>query len=237
MRKLTIYILLFWFSDAFSQIEYFNHNDCDKYTIREWNIGTIDSLNIPSIPKRFSISNQYNFSDSLKNLTIIKRIKSNILINGLILFNQCFEKNCSCEFNKKLDTLHNVMSSISLRLKIIGFFKPFPNVYSLIIVSQLPRDTTEYWESKEMSSYLVNFDSTHKVISTSSIGHFRKINDGFSYSEVNSEIKIKNNIVKMNVASMSYPTDMIIHFSNSKFREKHRHKIRILKSAQIEIIK
>jgi hypothetical protein len=129
------------------------------------------------------------------------------------------------------------MSNIPFRFKLIGFFKPFPNVYSLILISQLPKDTTEYWESKEMNSYLINLDSTYNVVSTSSIGRFRKIHDGFSYGEVNSDIKVKNNFVKMKVATMSYPTDMNIHFSNSKFREKYRHKIKILKSAQIEIIK
>jgi hypothetical protein len=226
---------------AFSQIEYFNHNACDKYTIRKWDKATTDSLRIPKLIHKFSTSKFYNFSDSLNDLAITNSIKSNVLITDLLIFNKCFEKNCDCFATNRLDTINIVFSNkLQIeKIKLLCSFNPFPNIISIIVLIQTSRYSIDCHDCKELNVYLINFDNAYNIISTAFIGEFSEINDGLSYSRTDSKITIRRNMIISNRELYLFPTDIAIHFhlSKSHFTTYNKYKIRINDYGRIEKIK
>jgi hypothetical protein len=68
MKYLLLLGVLFLPFNTFSQIEYFNHNKCDSFTIRQWDKSIYQSLNIPKSNNAFTVSNLFGFNDSLKDV-------------------------------------------------------------------------------------------------------------------------------------------------------------------------
>ncbi len=194
--------------DSFSQIEFYNHSNCDRFTIRIWDSILIQSLKISKVKSDFVISKFFDFSDSVSDLTIIKNVKSNIQINNLITFHDCFVNNCSCDFNDRLDTIFKAFITNPGKIKLLGYFKPYPDLYCLVLLIQFPKNTQDYIEYKSLDSYILNFDSNFKLISTAHIGNFEISNPGLGYSKSDSKISIRNNVI-IAVNSEYILTDMV----------------------------
>jgi hypothetical protein len=233
MRYLIIFFILFYCSDISSQIEFYNHNDCDRYTNRQWNSENIKLLDPPLINKTVRLKEYYNFTDLVNDSIVKQNIRSNILINDLIVLSDCFEKDCLCNF-ENLDTIFYVFSNKPAKQKILGYFRPSANITSFILLVQYPQDSTDSYEDKEMDSYLINLDSSYKAISTAHIGKFKKLNDGLSQSEINSTIKIKNNRIILKEETITFPLDIGFNLKKSGCSQNRTYEIVIKDNGRIE---
>jgi len=233
--------MLFWQIDTFAQIEYFNHNDCDKFTIRSWDKEKIEPYKALNIKHKLTLSKYYNFADSHTDPKLIRNLKSNIMINDLVtVLNYCFEDNCECYGKKRLDTINKVFAAKldSAKFSILGYFKPSPNVVSIIVLVQTTKySSDDCYDCKELNSYLLNFDNTYKIKSTAFLGKFDEINDGLSYSSSNTIISIKKNILTTINEECLYPTDIAFHFAKSDFTTNTTDKICINENGSIEKVK
>jgi hypothetical protein len=251
--KIKIILLLLFLSNAiYSQIQFYNHSVCDKYTIRLWDKHKLDSLKIPEIKSNFSINTNFDLKDTISDQNILKNIKSNILINKLhFYFKACFENNCSCALN--LEHAYQAWINKPMRIICLGYFKPNPDIYSLIIQIQYPNnDTSSYYYQDEESmtkymevlkydnnnkyliAYVLNFDNSYKLISTGILGEFMKNNDGLSYLEIVPTFSIKKNTIIVKEKTIHYPTDLVMNNSKSNCTKINTYKIRINNKGQIE---
>ena len=241
MRPTVIILILFWQIDTFAQIEYFNHNDCDRFTIRSWDKDKVGPFKNLKNKHKLTLSNYYNFDDSLTDPILLRNLKSNIVINDLIILNSCFEANCECYGKKRLDTINHVFSAKldSKKIKILGSFRPSKNVESIIVLVQTVKYSTDCYDCKELNSYLLNFDNTYKIISSAFLGKFDEINEGLSYSRNRStKISIRKNIITTINENCIYPTDIDFHLlPKSEFTTKTKDKICIKENGNIEKVK
>jgi len=239
MRHLVFILILFWQIDTFAQIEYFNHNDCDRFTIRSWDKEKVESIKNLKNKHKLTLSNYYNFNESLTDPVLLRNLKSNIVINDLIIFNSCFVANCECYGKKRLDTINQVFSAKldSTKIKILGSFRPSKNIKSIIVLVQTAKYSTDCYDCKELNSYLLNFDNAHKIISSAFLGKFEEINDGLSFSSRNTIIFIKKNILTTINEECLYPIDIAFHLPKSDFTTKTTDKICITENGSIEKVK
>lgn len=239
MRLIVIILILFWQIDTFAQIEYFNHNDCDKFTIRSWDKDKVGPFKNLKNKHKLTLSKYYNFTDSITDPILLINLKSNIVINDLIILNYCFEANCECYGKKRLDTINKVFAAKldSTKIKIAGSFRTSKNIESIIVLVQTSNYSTDCYDCKELNSYLLNFDNTYNLISSAFLGKFDETNDGLSFYSINTTISIKKNILTTIYEECLFPTDIAFRLPKSDFTTNTTDKIFINENGSIEKFK
>jgi hypothetical protein len=260
MKFLLIIVLLLLFSKTYSQIanhsigDYYNINSCDRYTILNWDLSKPEDLNIRKISGKISLIPFINFKDTLNDTILIKNIKSNIFINGVLsYFPDCFENDCSCHYN--LTNVIKVYSNNMMIIKILGYFNPNPSVLSLIVLLREPENLlsneiedeagsvsydSSYYSGEDytnLQAYLFNFDISFRLISTCFIGELLISDDGLSEAEIYSLFIIRKNSLIVKEDAILYPKDIAFKLKKKDFKIKYKYKITLNNKGQIDSVK